>query len=58
MPRLYVVYDSNVYRTLGAAAFDATLALEANHSVVAWASYFVYQSFWPISRTLRIHRMP
>ena len=45
MPRLYVVYDSNVYRTLGAPAFDAILALEANHSVVAVASYFVISEF-------------
>jgi hypothetical protein len=41
VPRLYVVCDTNVYRSLGAERFKELRARERTHSVVAKASYWV-----------------
>lgn len=41
MPRLYVVYDTNIYRGVKAGDFENTRQLERNHSVVAVPSYWV-----------------
>jgi len=41
MPRLYVVFDTNVYRTLGADRFTKLRKSERAHSVIGRASYWV-----------------
>jgi len=41
MPRLYSVFDSNVYRRLGNEAFAELRSLERLHSVIGMASYWV-----------------
>jgi hypothetical protein len=41
MPRLFVVFDTNLYRTLGNARFDALRAKERARGIVGIASYWV-----------------
>jgi len=41
MPRLAVILDTNAYRGITDAAFDAMVADERSHSVIAMASYIV-----------------
>jgi len=41
LPRLGVVYDSNLYRTLPLSRFEALRDREANWSIQAYASYYV-----------------
>jgi hypothetical protein len=45
LPRLAVVFDSNVYRHLGRQAFAALRDLEIAHSVLGFASHFVVREY-------------
>ena len=40
MPRLYVLFDTNLYRTLSNEAFESIIRLERNASIVGYASYW------------------
>jgi hypothetical protein len=40
MPQLRVVFDANIYRTLGAQAFETVRVRERSHSIIGLASYW------------------